>query len=530
MAPLVPLRRVIRAVWILLSVATLSALPWMVFEFRKADYSVHYQAWFIAGIFVILAVSASIYEVAMHLEYYNRPKLQLRVVRILWMVPIYAVDSWLSLRFKEARFYIDPVRECYEAFVIYQFFMYLVAYLEDEYGDISAYFMVKEQVPHLWPVSKVIAPWPMGERFFWETKRGVLSYVIARPLMTAVSVVSNIAGRAGRGKGRWWGWSCGWGAVRWWGLLLRSAQSRGARRAARVPQGWSSAVRRVRLLPTLPRCGDPPRPAGVYGEGEFRRDRAYPYVALVNNCTQMWALYCLVLLYQATHDELRPIRPLSKFVVIKLVVFVTYWQSVFIAICARLGLIRPAEWSTYDTDDVAAGLQNFLICIEMFLAAVAHAHAFPPRDYMDASRPPPGFMKNLRVMFDVRDVVVDVNAVVSDTVQQTTDNLTEVGRRTWTTARETLVAAPEALVTKPLKKLFRQDAAGSSKGRRKGKDGSGSDSEEEGSQALLHYLGAGSNGGGAGGGGGGSGGSARGGTGKGSAKGSERHPFVSESP
>ncbi|EFN58053.1 hypothetical protein CHLNCDRAFT_20742, partial [Chlorella variabilis] len=216
-------------------------------------------AWFIAGIFVILAVSASIYEVAMHLEYYNRPKLQLRVVRILWMVPIYAVDSWLGLRFKEARFYIDPVRECYEAFVIYQFFMYLVAYLEDEYGDVAAYFTVKEQVPHLWPVSRLLEPWAMGERFFWETKRGVLSYVIARPLATAVSVVTNIA--------------------------------------------------------------------GVYGDGEFRRDRAYPYVAAVNNFTQMWALYCLVLLYRATHDELRPIRPLSKFVVIKLVVFVTYWQS-----------------------------------------------------------------------------------------------------------------------------------------------------------------------------------------------------------
>ena len=62
----------------------------------------------------------------MHLEYYNRPRLQIRVVRILCMVPIYAIDSWLSLRFKEARFYIDPVRECYEAFVIYNFFMYLV--------------------------------------------------------------------------------------------------------------------------------------------------------------------------------------------------------------------------------------------------------------------------------------------------------------------------------------------------------------------------------------------------------------------
>lgn len=84
-------------------------------------------------------------QVAMHLEYYNRPKLQIRVVRILWMVPIYAVDAWFSLRFKDAAFYIDPVRECYEAFVIYNFFMYLVAYLEDEYGDIVAYYSTKEQ-------------------------------------------------------------------------------------------------------------------------------------------------------------------------------------------------------------------------------------------------------------------------------------------------------------------------------------------------------------------------------------------------
>lgn len=52
---------------------------------------------------------------------------------------------------------------------------------------------------------------------------------------------------------------------------------------------------------------------------------------------------------------------------------------------------------------------------------------------MDASRPPPGFMKNVRVMFDVRDVVDDVNTVVSESVQQTTDNLTGGwgGRQGW---------------------------------------------------------------------------------------------------
>ena len=79
---------------------------------------------------------------------------------------------------------------------------------------------------------------------------------------------------------------------------------------------------------------------------------------------------------------------------------------------------RAQDWTTYDVDDVAAGLQEFLISVEMFFAALAHAYAFPPRDYMDpAAGPPRGFVKNLRVMFDVTDVVDDVQSVVDDTVR-----------------------------------------------------------------------------------------------------------------
>ena len=37
------------------------------------------------------------------------------------------------------------------------------------------------------------------------------------------------------------------------------------------------------------------------------------------------------------------------------------------------------QFTTYTATDVAEGLQNFLICIEMFLAALAHTYAFPPR-------------------------------------------------------------------------------------------------------------------------------------------------------
>ena len=72
---------------------------------------------------------------------------------------------------QSAQIYLDTIRECYEAFVIYSFFMYLLAYLEDEYGDISVYLSTKEEVPHMWGVQWVLKPWRMGDDFMWQSKK-----------------------------------------------------------------------------------------------------------------------------------------------------------------------------------------------------------------------------------------------------------------------------------------------------------------------------------------------------------------------
>ena len=95
-------------------------------------------------------------------------------------------------------------------------------------------------------------------------------------------------------------------------------------------------------------------------------------------------------------------------------------QHAVIARTSRAGSRRcpVQEFTIYNQKDIAAGLQNFLICIEMFPAAVSHAYAFPPKDYLDPSQQQRrGVVQSLRAMFDVRDVFEDMNLVMDDTVR-----------------------------------------------------------------------------------------------------------------
>jgi hypothetical protein len=56
------------------------------------------------------------------------------------------------------------------------------------------------------------------------------------------------------------------------------------------------------------------------GEGPFRADRAFVWAALANNASQVWALYCLVFFASVLWPALLPLRPINKFLLVKLVV------------------------------------------------------------------------------------------------------------------------------------------------------------------------------------------------------------------
>ena len=70
--------------------------------------------WIIAGCVSFLSASVSIDLIFRHARNFSCPPIQSKIMGILWMVPIYAVDSWLSLRFRKQAVYIDMFRDCYE--------------------------------------------------------------------------------------------------------------------------------------------------------------------------------------------------------------------------------------------------------------------------------------------------------------------------------------------------------------------------------------------------------------------------------
>lgn len=152
---------------------------------------------------------------------------------------------------------------------------------------------------------------------------------------------------------------------------------------------------------------------GVYGEGQILNPWvAYPYLAFVNNLSQAWAMYCLILLYKVMYTELTPLRPFWKFISVKAVVFFSFWQSMAFAVLVSTGVISvdgQAWASDYDAAALANALQAFCICIEMFFAAIAHAYAFPPEEYnMGQPVPQRKFSENVIELFDVRDVYQDI--------------------------------------------------------------------------------------------------------------------------
>lgn len=123
-------------------------------------------------------------------------------------------------------------------------------------------------------------------------------------------------------------------------------------------------------------------------------------------------MYCLVLFYKANFEELKPMKPLPKFLCIKAVIFFSFFQGVIIDFLVYYGYIKDVFNSDTngDTQLLSSRLQNFLICIEMFLAAVAHQYSFPYEPFqINGLNINVNWFRNFLAMLDFEDVRQDIS-------------------------------------------------------------------------------------------------------------------------
>jgi len=280
-------------------------------------YSTHYTTppshffhviWGVSGAATGLTILISLVLIALHLKHYSRPEQQRYIVRILLMVPIYAANSWLSLRLYWLSVYFDVLRDCYEAFVILSFFYLLI----DMLGGYEHCKDIMERKPSFRPIPPFCCCHVLPRRGFLRMgMRLLLQYVIVRPVVTFAILVLSVL--------------------------------------------------------------------GLYCPGDFGADHGYLYLTIVTSLSVSMAMFALVQFYVLFREHAASLSPGKKFIAVKMVVFLSFWQNVVLAALQYFGILKStANWSVRDIHD---GVQNFLIVFEMLLAAIFHLYAFPYQDY-----------------------------------------------------------------------------------------------------------------------------------------------------
>jgi hypothetical protein len=167
---------------------------------------------------------------------------------------------------------------------------------------------------------------------------------------------------------------------------------------------------------------------GLYESSNFDLNNGYVYLSLINNVSVTISLYCLVLFYMATENRLQAFNPVSKFLCIKMVVFFSFWQSCVLDVLMWLGVLQygpfPFSPALNSPESKAEYLQNFLICIEMLVASIAHTYAFSYEEFSKDIKERKPLFDNLMDVLDVGDVVDDAHSTFILPNNKTSEEMT----------------------------------------------------------------------------------------------------------
>jgi Organic solute transporter Ostalpha len=286
----------------------------------------------LAGTFTVLSCLISMWHMTAHLRKLHQPDVQRKILAILWMSPIYAITSWFSLVFHSAEGYLAIIKDFYEAYVIYQFLSFCIAVLGK--GDRNVVVdLLANHADHLTPPFRLLGCFEVctGGRCCAAPK-----YESPRQLADAILLQCQLF-----------------------------------------------AVQFVFFRPVTTTAMVVLQKMEYYGAGDGPTDYRAPqfYITIIQNISIFVAFTGLLKFYHAVDKDLAWCRPFAKFLCIKGVVFMTFWQGLALSVLAQTTDVGGA-----DADEWAKSAQNFLICLEMLLFSIAHFYCFPTEEWEEGYR------------------------------------------------------------------------------------------------------------------------------------------------
>ncbi|GKY93294.1 hypothetical protein MPSEU_000296900 [Mayamaea pseudoterrestris] len=283
----------------------------------------------LAGTFTLLTCLISMWHMTAHLRKMNEPDVQRKILAILYMSPIYAVTSWFSLVFHSAEGYLAIIKDSYEAYVVYQFLAFCIAVIGK--GDRNTVVdHLSKHADHLTPPFRLCGCFEI----------------------------------------------CGC-------CVPDPYESNRALADAILTQCQVFALQFVLFRPLTTIGGVVCNQLGYYGAGTGPTDYRSPqfWFTVVQNISIFTAFAGLLKFYHAVDTELAWCRPFAKFLCIKGVVFMTFWQGLVISTVATM-----TDAGGDDAEEWAKSAQNFLICIEMLAFSIAHFYCFPTDEWQEGYR------------------------------------------------------------------------------------------------------------------------------------------------
>lgn len=289
-------------------------------------FQAYHVGWIIAGFFAIVATGVSIWLVNKHLQWYTNKREQRYIVRLLFMVPIYALVSFASFLFWNHATVLVLIRDGYESTVLTAFFYLLLMYLSHDIAEQKSIFLraglsreadrearKKGEGLKKWVFPLGFIKWKPhdGLYFLQLMKWGVLQYCVIRPTTTLAAVILDYVGLYCEES-----WGLGWGHI---------------------------------------------------------------YITIIVSLSVTIAMYCLIQLYVPVSQSLAPHRPLLKLFAIKAVVFLTFWQATFLSVLGMFGVVKDTKYMTAADVNIAIGA--ILETFEMTLFAFLHIRAFTYKPY-----------------------------------------------------------------------------------------------------------------------------------------------------